>query len=477
MKVYCSYHPMRPARWDCQKCGANLCQHCVRKSRAFEYGAVKEVALCPKCNIYVDPIAISNAIEPFWKRLHQFFLYPLHLRTLLFIVVVSALSSFFVHLNLLNAAAQFVLAGIMLRYAFSVLARSSHGSLKPPPLDVDVFVGGIGLLLKQILILATCGFVIYKVLVVAGQTWAFLTAGFLALSLPAILIVLAVSNSLVGALNPWVFVRLMFRIGWGYLLMVFFLALLGGAPYMLRFLILPDFPLQVKMLIYALMSNYYAIVCYHLMGYVMFQYHEEVGYAVNYEEKDGAVSAEAPVARAAGGETLQEVSILIKEGNLDEALEILRASELKDIDLTLAGRYFNLLKLKRLVPEMLEQGRRYLELLAKAGRKDLLGEVYLVCLAAEAGFKLEAGVLFTVAKALADAGEAQAALDAYETLIRENPASPLVPNALFFSAKLQNERLGATPEAAIRLKELLERYPFHENTNMVRQYLEVIQRG
>ena len=370
MKVYCSYHPMRPARWDCPQCGANLCPDCVRKSRTVEYGVVKEIGLCPRCNVYLDPISISNVIEPFWKRLHQFFLYPLHLRTLLLIVVVSALSSFFVHRNLLNAAAQLILAGIMLRYAFSVLVRSSHGSLKPPPLDVDVFVGSIALIVKQLLVFAVFGFVLYKVMALAGLTWALVVAGFLALSFPAILIVLAVSNSILGAINPGVFIRLMFRIGWGYLLMIFFLGLLGSAPYALRFLIHPDFPLQVKMLLYAIIGNYYAIVSYHLMGYVMFQYHEEVGYEIDYQEKDGAVPVDSPaVSRAGGSEILQEVNILIKEGNLDKALEVLRASEAAKADLTLAGRYFNLLKLKQIVPEMLEQGKRYLPLLAKAGRE------------------------------------------------------------------------------------------------------------
>ena len=212
------------------------------------------------------------------------------------------------------------------------------------------------------------------------------------------------------------------------------------------------------------------------MGYVMFQYHQEVGYDINYvEEKTSRKAEKSGRDQKLESKVLKEVNIFIKEGNIDKAIDVIRESGEAGSDLILADRYFNLLKLKQRFPEMLSQGKIYLDLLEKTNQKEALCEVYLECLSRDQSFKPSAAALFRIAKALGDAGQAEASLKAYDVFIRENPGHTLVPNALYFSAKISHEKLNDPEKAAKLLKRFLDAYPFHESANLVRQHLNRIQ--
>ena len=79
------------------------------------------------------------------------------------------------------------------------------------------------------------------------------------------------------------------------------------------------------------------------MGYVIFQYHEEIGYEVDLDEEEASLDKTTPE-RNVENELLNKIDILVKEGKLDEAISLIKDETGGVIfDLNLAERYFNLL--------------------------------------------------------------------------------------------------------------------------------------
>ncbi len=98
------------------------------------------------------------------------------------------------------------------------------------------------------------------------------------------IIVLASSRSLFAALNPVVCTRIATRIGASYLLMCIFLLLLLFAPGFILKLTSDAMPEKLLLFLSYAASLYYAIISYNLMGYVILQYHEEIGYEVDADQ-------------------------------------------------------------------------------------------------------------------------------------------------------------------------------------------------
>jgi len=137
------------------------------------------------------------------------------------------------------------------------------------------------------------------------------------------IIVLVATGSLIHAINPVVFITIAWRIGWGYLLMYLFLTILGGAPVALGRYVIAYLPANSHLFLFTLAKCFYTIISYHLMGYVILQYHEEIGYEVDLDEEDSILQENKSKQRA-GNEILNKVDILIKEGKIDDAIFLIR---------------------------------------------------------------------------------------------------------------------------------------------------------
>jgi len=80
-------------------------------------------------------------------------------------------------------------------------------------------------------------------------------------------------------------------------------------------------PAGLHLLLFSFAKSYYTIISYHLMGYVILQYHEQIGYKVDYDDyKDPSAKADEPVEDEPDAAILKEVNLLIQEGKLDEAI-------------------------------------------------------------------------------------------------------------------------------------------------------------
>ena len=475
MAAFCNYHPTKKAHWVCPSCEVNYCQECVDNRVVDQHGIKKVYHFCPECSVEADRVAFEDIVEPFWFRMPKFFIYPFNPRPLILMVVLSFLSVLLVFPSLLSVLIQIFIAGLFLKYAFSALKNTANGNLQPPKIDSKTLLEDFLIVFKQILMFIIIGYAFYKVAQMTGVIIGLSFLGFVLLSIPAMIIVLVGSNSLLQAINPAMFVVMAWRIGWSYLLMCFFLILLLFAPAYLNQYIVGYLPVKLHFFLLKLAQNYYTLISYHLMGYVIFQYHEEIGYDVDFEEEE-PLPEEIPSEEGESGQLLNRVDMLIKEGKLDDAISLIKSETLGAITaLGLAERYYNLLKLKEQTPEMLKHGKEYLDLLAKANQKAKLVEAYLECISKDPNFTAKPTTLLKAASYLNEAGKHEESLEAYSRFIKTNPEDPLVPKAYFLASNIFNEKLKNPGKATKILKNLIKKYPNHDIIPHVQRYLSEIK--
>ncbi|MCG8619101.1 MAG: hypothetical protein MI802_22990 [Desulfobacterales bacterium] len=347
--------------------------------------------------------------------------------------------------------------------------------MNPPPISMDTLSSDLDVIFKQLTIYIIMGFIIGLAVALLGKV-AGLIAGMLALLLlPAMVILLVSTKRLIQAMNPGAFITLPMRIGGGYLAMYFFLVLLGGGPTVIFNLTKGMLPMAVLPFLIAFFQNYYTLMFYNLMGYVLLQYHEEIGYEVNYE--DFHCQGGPPKRLRPSSPLLTEVEVHIKDGNFGWAMDLLeteiKVKESRNLDLH--ERYYNLLKLQNLKEKWHEQAMEYIDLLVEADNREKACQVYLECSASDAGFAPSAKGLIRLGGWLKACGQAREAIRAYAAFNREYNKDPRVPLVCFRAAEIFNETFGQKTKARGLLQGIVNTYPDHDIVPSVRNYMSRIR--
>ena len=473
MKKFCEYHSTKPAYWNCPKCGSYFCPDCIVTRKKGGVLKNESVHLCPKCNVETSWVGVANIIEPFWTRLPKFFTYPFSLQPLALIIILSIASLILSKLSIIGLLLKIVLWGILFKYSFSALKATAHGDLTPPGITSKTISEDFMQVFKQIAIYIIIGFIFAWLIPMAGIIVAVLFLIFALLYVPAIIILLVTTNSLLHAVNPVVFTRLAFRIGRGYFLMYFFLFLLGSAPAILGQYIMKFLPAELFELFIGFAKNYYTIISYHLMGYVILQYHEEVGYQVDYEDFKESVVKPKEIEEDESTNMLNRVNIMIKDGKLDDAISFIKDTTKTHpiTDITLSERYLNLLIMKKQKPAMLKHCITHLDLLAHENIKIKACELYAKCLAMNKEFIPTSFALFKIGGWLNETGKTKESIRTYNRMIKAFPNDALVPKAYYRCAQIFHDRMMDPSRAKKILSALIKKYPEHEIIPQVKNYL------
>ena len=243
--------------------------------------------------------------------------------------------------------------------------------------------------------------------------------------------------------------------------------------------ILQHLPAGMQTFLFIVAKNYYTVITYHMMGYVILQYHHRLDYPVDLEtilaSMYPALSSEDPgsAEKTQHGDLLNDIGMLIQDGELDKAIdEIERRVNLDEIeDLELSKRYFGLLKTQNHQAKLLMFAPRYLRLLAKSDAKSDAVESYLECLRRDKAFALESVVQFKIASWLTEKGKHKEAILALNSLIKKYPEDALVPKAYYRAAQIFRERLGDVEKAKKILQKMIAKYPDLEITAFAKNYL------
>ena len=395
-------------------------------------------------------------------------------------IFCAALSAFFTHPGFFSAIGRFVLWSLMLEYAYLVLRTTALGRFQPPPLHEKILATDLPIVFKQI----TLFFVLFLLLywLTAGGPIllvAVLTA--IALLLPAMLIILVIRDDLGQALNPVSIFSVIRHMGENYFLLLCFL-LLSAVPVVFGYTAIRYAPNWLQVFIISAAGNYCTLVAYHLMGYVILQFHNQLDYPLEMDkvlesvrpsaqpaDNSGRTSSKAPQDE----ELINAAGLLASEGNWKEGLQYIEmhvaVSQIYSPELS--ELYIGLLRMQKDHRKFLSYASHHMELLAKCGLKSKAVELYLECIRLDKGFVPQALVLFKIAGWLNEGGQNREAVYALNCLIKAYPQHTMVPKALYRAAQIYYERLKEIERSQKILTELIQKFPDHEIAATARSYL------
>jgi len=479
MKQSCDYHPTQIAHWGCSECDAKLCPECVVKRDKGGFSKGELLHFCPKCNAPAEWCGVENIIDPFWKRLPKIFAYPFSsIHPIILILIAALLTSLFSGPGLFKMLLRGGLLLIVLKYSFETLKSTASGDLRPPKISPKTISDDIIQVVKQyvlyFIIYALSVWIVTTVSPIIGILFFLVTLFFT----PAMIILLVTTSSILHALNPLIFVRLVYRIGWGYLTMYLFLFLLGGAPAVAGQFIVNWLPEALHIFSFNAAQSFYTIISYHLMGYVILQYHDEIGYKVEQEDfKEQTERESEGVQTDAGVVILKEINPLIQDGKYDEAIAVIQklthGADIENVELS--SRYYNLTKMTKRTSAMLACAVNHLDLLVKEKQKDDALKVYSECMDADPAFMPTANALFSIGDWMNQAGKAERSIKIYNRIVKEYPDNPMVLKSYFRAAQIFNDRLMKPEKAKKILNGLIKKYPEHEMLPQIENYLASMQ--
>ncbi len=471
METTCSFHRNEAAHFECHECGTTFCDRCVSVRELFEFGGKKRHYFCPACNIPVQMISVGNIIEPFWHRLSGFFLYPLQPTPLILTLVLALLGTLFPS-NIFMRAIVWVVA---LKYAFATLTTTAQGGLKAPAVSWQLINQDVLPVFKQYVVFFIIGVLIGLVFgnmgVVTGYTFMII----MALIMPVIIMLLVATDSILHALNPMLFIPVITRIGWPYLLLYFFLTFLFSAPAILLSHLPPNLlPMQVWIFFYLFLTQYYTLISYHLMGYVLLQFHDEIGYSVDYDFFIENRGGKKKMPLTPVEEIKNSLAVLIKTGRHQEAIERLAPHiHEENPDTELSEKFLQLLKMNGEQERAARYALRHFELLVENKKKqkalDLFSEIKKI----DSGKPAPESV-FTTASWYQDRNEFKQAMETYVYFLKQFKNHPLQPETYFNLATLLHERGNNSAKAKQILSAIVKHYPQHDLSGKAKEYLALV---
>ncbi|WP_377004491.1 hypothetical protein [Coralloluteibacterium thermophilus] len=385
--------------------------------------------------------ARHQTIAPFWTRLRQIVAYPFRggaLATLLVLTVAQVAA----WLPLIGWLVGLLLLAVAYKYAFEALRVTAHGRLDPPETVLDLN-DGVLLRFLAMQLLFIVGIVVAALL--GGIALALLALAVIVLVQPGATMALAMDGSLRHAINPATWFALIARVGWPYLalvalLFVFQLSALNAAA--LFALALPR-PLA-ELVAYALFL-WGLFATFHLMGYLLYQYHETLGF-----EPEAAGLPDRP--RDQDAELLEQAGDALREGRPDAALALLRdAVRVRAVSVEAHALYRRLLQQAGEAERdaLLAHARRFIHLLVlERDERRALG-IARESLDLDPDFTLlEGSETVDLARRALQLGQAGLALDLLQALRRAAPKDRAIPAAALLEAGLLVDRHARDQEAA-----------------------------
>ncbi|TDT38536.1 hypothetical protein DES49_2513 [Halospina denitrificans] len=298
----------------------------------------------------------EDRVPPIWERLPQVFGYPFKsacLTALSLYAVLYAIGILIPVIGLLFGLAAWI--GLY-KFAYDVLDATARGWDSPPEIQRGT---------SSLVLFKTIGLfmvLIFGLVMIASVTGSMLLliAGvvFIVLATPAAIITLAITGSLINALNPATWVDIMRTVGLPYFiasLLLFMLGISRGvAESLLTGAVGAGFIGHIGLF---LVGGYFLIASFHLMGYLVFQHHDALGVQ---QEVDASTRAAANDSRSP---TLQQAEALVRDGNVDEAIALLYRELRTGGQPEEHDRYRKLLELQGRNEDLLAHGREYIPVL------------------------------------------------------------------------------------------------------------------
>jgi TolA-binding protein len=407
------------------------------------------------------------APPPFWQQLPRVFTYPAHGDALVKIFAYAIAA--YVARRFLGLTVGPILAGLVwlafFAYCFGILERTARGHLVAAEVFVNERTDKDRRPILQVVI-----FIIFIVLValvsgflgkVAGQVTLFLVS----LVIPASIMVLALEERLGAALNPARLLETISGIGLPYLaLCAFLFLLLESSAYLAIGLdkFLPDW---VSGILAGVVSMYFMVSIYYLMGYVLYQHHEELGVDV---QVDTAMAQHNLQKASGGGKGVPDVlgpetRGLVADGKLEEAAARIENNLRRDWENNkLHDQYQKLLLLQGVPKAIAKHVNEYVPKLIREKRAMRAVEVY------EAARKVvpdllivDSTLLLPLATQAYEQGRDATAFELLKGFDKRFPESADIPGVYMLAAKILLEKRNDYAMAQKIFLHLARKFPQH----------------
>ena len=370
--AHCKYHPLDAATYYCEHCETYHCDHCINEATDKTHDR------CFMCDNKVISLGAKYNAEAFWRRLQESFHYPLNKETIIFIIGMAFLTTL---VSFLPFAIiwHLMLTGAFMKYCFTCLEKTSRGSFRPPSITA-AYDGGIILALKLILMVVIISGILFGIHLWLGVGMATLAGGIIICCIPAILINFAFTESIIEAINPLKVIAIIAAVGLPYGLLLALIMVMLGSVSVISQLIGQELSALTTSL-QSVVSNYYTIVTFHIMGYMIFQYQDQFGFIAQQQDKH------TTKARSAADKLLAKIEVTVKEGNYDKAVVLFHdAIKNQTDDKRFYNQYFDFLLAMKDKQGIEEYSSFYFKFLNNSQREDLINLSYKKILQAHPKF-------------------------------------------------------------------------------------------
>lgn len=479
--VTCKYHTQTPARWRCDKCQINFCPNCVRYDG-------QRAPDCPVCKRELTSLGSGNLIKPFWSRLRHFFVYPLYPAPLIVMLTLTGVTFLLRQLPGWQVRMDFLFWSIprnyvfalpflllFFKYAQSVLEETAHGYLKPRPLSTEQLTENGLIVFKLFAVLVVFDFIEFTALDLFNQIGRQIVSFVLVFATPAAIMVLAMEDKLLSALNPSIVYSVITRIGTPYFLLFVLFYVLRMARGTTFELVAGFINPSLWVAIYVLISMYFYLIAFNMMGYLLYQRHEELGFHIEVDVED---AIEIPKTKQVEKVTpeLRAVEILIHEGKTEDAVkqlkEIVRNSP---TDIEARERLLKLCRLTGNLAEHRVQGQSYINYLFSERKVTQAAKVYQSSIERDKQFRpAKASERLELARYFQQNGQAKLAMVLLNNLHKDFPSYENIPDAYLLVAQMLCEQFNDDGRARQVLNFILQNYPTHPNIEQVKDYLRIV---
>lgn len=392
-------------------------------------------------------------IVPFWERLPAISRYPLASSPLLTLVMYAVLAVLLGYL-MGGALLRLLVMVAFFKYAFECLRASANGEETAPDFGMKISdqVGVAHIWMQAIFVLLLVGSYL-----LGGVTAMFVALALISLAQPGANMSLAIDLNLWHALNPRTWLSILARIPGPYLgvtvlIFVFQSSQQTATSWLAGWM--PDFFAQI---ITQCGMNYTVLATFHLLGWLIWQYQDELGYEPERKVvlKTVRDDPDQPL--------IDHAESLTRDGRIVEARDYLLA-QLRERGATVAvhERYRKVLRALDDRPALAEHGKQLLSVLLAQDKEkpalDLLRECFTLDPAFMPALPEDATRL---ARRAAASGLTEIALRVLAGFHKQWPRSKEVPANLLFAAQLLGERMGQEQKARGLLEMIRQKYPQH----------------
>ncbi len=384
--------------------------------------------------------------EPFWQRIPAIILYPLRGAALVTLVMLAilAIARVIPFIGFLVGLAMWLAA---YKYAFEILRRSADGDMEPPEVILTVDSGVVWRFLVLQIVL---GALVLALILTKSKLLVFGGIALLVFLQPALTMTLAMTGSLSSALNPATAFSIVGRVGWPYLAVVGLLFVIQVSAVTAGAWLGHVMPSFAANWLATVLGFWGLFSAFHLMGYLIYQAHDALG----YEPASLQADAMRPIGAVAGEAVIAQAEPLIREGRMAEAIALLRTEvRTRAVSTEVHELYRRLLQKAGDVHAVQEHARQFLHqlMMEKQDRKalGLLREGLdtdpaFVPLLPEHGTRL--------AEQARLGGQAQLAVDALHALFNAHPGDASSAQWGLTAAMILLERFHRGAEAKVLLE-------------------------